>query len=388
MTSPLDNCTSSVRSAVLEKLEISYLRIDVPRYFSDGAWNWRYQCMIAITTGGHTGWGELTYVRPEEERFALATIARRFKNKTIAEALELCRCMRGTVEDAVPETFEIALWDLSARLAGKNILDFFGLKKFDRIPCLETILLNDPAKAAENARLLARNYLKIKLFGDLASDLEIVRAVRKVIPRNCFLTSDVNLGYLKSETERSLSSQQRLDIITDYMRQLRTAGLNACEDPAHFNFEELEKLQNALPGFPIIPDEPMRPGYRLCEYFRAVPGAIYNLHPHAMGSILSALKLAEMIKQGEANVMIGDNSLVGIGCTQWQLLAGGCGAIWCEAVEKTLERSDEFAACIQASPMKKADDGFSYYTGNSVPGFGILLDQDKLKALSEKHITA
>ena len=374
------------RCCGIEKIEIFFVRVDVPRNFSGGVWPWRYQCMFKISGGGKAGWSELTVPDPENICCKLTEISRKFCGKSLGWGMELCRALRGVVPDGIIESLEMAMLDLAARVSGRDILDFLGLPHFDSVPYLECVLQKDPAKAEEHARMLARKYLKIKLFGDIELDTDIVARVRRVIPADCYLTADVNLGYCSGDADRALPSEARLEKVAGEMRKLQAAGLNACEDPAPFTLEEMQKLQGLLTGMPIIPDAPMRPGYRICRNFKAVPGQIYNLHPHCMGSVKAALKLAEDIRASQGGVMIGDNSLIGVGCIQWQVIAGGCRADWCEAVEKSLEGSDKFAECLLKSPVRKCDDGFCRYVGSDEPGFGIVINDEKLKAMSDNHI--
>lgn len=374
------------RHTIVDKIELFFIKVNVERNFSHGSWKWRYQCMIRVSGGGFDGWSELTIPNPEHIHQILSGHSRRFYGNTIAGGLELCRGLRGAVSDSILESFEMALLDLGAKIAGKRAIEFLGLEPFEKIPYLECVLQRDPAKAAEYAGLLARGYLKIKLFGDIELDSAIVSAVRKAIPADCYLTADVNLGYLSSDSERKMASAEKLKKLAEWLGRLQKMGLNACEDPAPLSFSEMKSLQEMLKDMPIIPDALMRPAYKLCKSIDVVPGHIYNLHPHCMGSVRAALKLASIIRRKGGKVMIGDNSLIGIGCIQWQIIAGGCGASWCEAVEKKLERSEVFAKCLLATPMTKSNDGYCIYRDNGVNGFGILVDIEKLKAISNNYI--
>ena len=73
--------------------------------------------------------------------------------------------------------------------------------------------------------------------------------------------------------------------------------------------------------------------------------------------------------------MIGDDSLVGPGCTIWQQLAIGLSAQWVEATEKE-DDSDFFYECIRkistdshTNPIVYQDDCY---------GFGLYLDEKRL----------
>ena len=375
------------KDAVIEKIDIYFYRVNVERNFSHGSWSWRYQCMIRISSGNECGWSELTVPKPENIHRILTEASRRFQGTTISGGLSLCKYLRGTVADGTLECFEMALIDLAARIKGCDALAFLGLSPSgSEMPYLECVLQRDPAKAAELAHVLARKYLKLKLFGDLALDTAIVKAVRSVIPADCYLTADVNLGYLYSDAERALPLPTKIEKLKTILGELGKAGLNACEDPAPLSLADLAEVQKSIDIMPIIPDAALRPAYRVNKSLKVVAGHIYNLHPHCMGSVYATLRLADVIRGGGGKIMIGDNSMIGVGCTQWQILALGLGAVWCEAVEKKLEGSDKFAACVVRTPMSKDDDGYCRYVGRDVRGFGVDIDATKLEAICAGHV--
>lgn len=375
------------KDAVIEKIDIYFYRVNVERNFSHGSWSWRYQCMIRISSGNECGWSELTVPKPENIHRILTEASRRFQGTTISGGLSLCKYLRGTVADGTLECFEMALIDLAARIKGCDALAFLGLSPSgSEMPYLECVLQRDPAKAAELAHVLARKYLKLKLFGDLDLDTAIVKAVRAAIPADCYLTADVNLGYLYSEAERALPLATKIEKLKVVLSALGRAGLNACEDPAPLSLSDLAEVQRSVDIMPIIPDAALRPAYRVNKSLKVVAGHIYNLHPHCMGSVYATLRLADVIRAGGGKIMIGDNSMVGVGCAQWQILALGLGAVWCEAVEKKLEGSDKFAACVVRTPMSKDDDGYCRFVGKGVRGFGVDIDVEKLKSICTGHV--
>ena len=375
------------KDAVIEKIDIYFYRVNVERNFSHGSWPWRYQCMIRFTSGNTCGWSELTVAKPENIQRVLAEACRRFQGTTVSGGLSLCKYLRGRVADATLECFEMALIDLAARIKGCDALSFLGLSPSGlEMPYLECVLQRDPAKAAELSRTLARKYLKLKLFGDLELDTSIVKAVRAVIPADCYLTADVNLGYLFSDAERALPLAEKIKKLKVILCELGRAGLNACEDPAPLSLADLAEVQRTIDTMPVIPDAALRPAYRVSKDLQVVAGHIYNLHPHCMGSVYATLRLADVIRAGGGKIMVGDNSMIGVGCTQWQILALGLGAVWCEAVEKKLEGSDEFAACVVRTPMSKDGDGYCRYAGGDVRGFGVDIDAARLEAICTEHI--
>ena len=112
-------------------------------------------------------------------------------------------------------------------------------------------------------------------------------------------------------------------------------------------------------------------------------GRIYNLHPSTMGSLTHTAKLAHKVKEIGAKVMIGDDSLVGPACSAWQQIAIGVDATWVDAIEKK-EDSKTYLECLESTATKKEDNG--YYSFKPKPGFGLELDSDRLKKVSELYI--
>jgi len=102
-----------------------------------------------------------------------------------------------------------------------------------------------------------------------------------------------------------------------------------------------------------------------------------------MGSLTHTAKLAHKVKEIGAKVMIGDDSLVGPACSAWQQIAIGAGATWVEAIEKK-EDSKLYLECLQSTATKKDANG--YYSFQPKPGFGVELDTNRLKKVSELYV--
>jgi hypothetical protein len=109
-------------------------------------------------------------------------------------------------------------------------------------------------------------------------------------------------------------------------------------------------------------------------------GRIFSIHPHGMGSLIEAVELGRVIQRHGKKLMVGDASLVGPACSAWQQVAIGLGADWVEALEKPQE-SDVFQQCVQTNPIRRTADG-RFFVGEHLPGFGVEIDIERLKALS------
>jgi L-alanine-DL-glutamate epimerase-like enolase superfamily enzyme len=186
--------------------------------------------------------------------------------------------------------------------------------------------------------------------------------------------SDVNKGYKK---------WQSLDELKSILNRFKANGLNAIEDPANLKTQQWIELQKMVGDLTLIPDAPMRPAWKGLETITKGMGHIYNLHPSTMGSLTHTAQLANNVKEIGAKVMIGDDSLVGPACSAWQQIAIGVDATWVEAIEKK-EGSELYLECLQSTATKKEANG--YYSFESRPGFGVQIDTNRLKKVSEMYV--
>ena len=131
----------------------------------------------------------------------------------------------------------------------------------------------------------------------------------------------------------------------------------------------------------IIPDYIMRPSWETLETAVKGMGDIYNLHPHCMGSIHLTAELAYKIKSWDAKLMIGDASLIGPACSQWQQIAIGLGADWVEALEKP-DQSGNYWKCVESLATYQNEEG--EMAMKLLPGFGLNLHLKKVRKLADK----
>lgn len=99
------------------------------------------------------------------------------------------------------------------------------------------------------------------------------------------------------------------------------------------------------------------PAWEGLDRIKSGMGGIYNIHPSRMGNIKNAVDLIHNIDSFGADIMIGDDSLVGPACTIWQQIAIGANAVWVEAIEK-LEDSDDFLACVDDKATYSDTNGY------------------------------
>lgn len=367
-------------SEKITRIELYRYDINIPRYFSFGTWLNRQHLFMKISAGDFYGWSEIPASRnkPDVDLAPWVKYVKQFKNLTISEAQKLLQSQQveGTTNSLKElELMDMGLLDLAGRLQNKPAIELLGLNHRKPVPGLYCILHKDEEKVREEAqKSLEQNlghHLKFKMYGNIEIDLKLLRIIREVLGTDAVVISDANKGY------KEWGSTEELAAI---LNTFKDEGLNAIEDPASLTTNEWIALQKLTGDLDLIPDAPMRPAWKGIEKLQEGMGRIVNLHPSTMGSFNHTALLAKKIQEIGAKVMIGDDSLAGPACSAWQQLAIGSGAAWVEAIEKA-EDSEEYLKCINSSATKKEANG--YYSLNPKPGFGLELDEERIKQVCQ-----
>jgi L-alanine-DL-glutamate epimerase-like enolase superfamily enzyme len=371
-------------AARIDGVELYGVRVNAERRWSHKVQRSRAHLFIRFTGGGKSGWAEMNLRQVPPGAKALEThIARvrwfgELKGKTPAEAIAFLTAHQETLDRAGLEAAEMAVLDLGGRLTGKPAAEILGLAATNPIPGLFCILSDDPQKVREEARRSLeqnlRTHVKVHLYGKSDVDVAVVKAVREVMGPHAYVGGDVNRGY------RPKASDASVDDIVTALTALRDAGLSACEDPAAMSNEQWSEVQRRVGSLDLLPDYPMQPAWKGRLTMNPSMGRIFNIHPHGMGSLIEAVELGRVIQRHGKKLMVGDASLVGPACSAWQQVAIGLGADWVEALEKPQE-SDVFQQCVQTNPIRRTADG-RFFVGEHLPGFGVEIDIERLKALS------
>ncbi len=380
----LDNIPAPLADAEGKIDRIDLYRIDVTheRHFSFGTWHGRQQMVLRYWSQGKYGWGE-TIASANEPDLKIASRKEPYEQllgKTVDEAIRFLRTHQEDWKGRQSEIAEMALLDLGGRLLETPTLELLELPGREPIPGLFCVLEKDiDAVKREVQNSLDQNlttHLKIKLFGDVELDEKVIRAAREVFGREGTLTGDVNGGYF-SRRNRQPGQKPGLEDVAARLTRLHAAGLDACEDPGHFEDEDWIRLQKLVEPLSLLPDAPTRPATVRKNTLPDGMGHIYNIHPDCMHSFLDAVALARRIQDfGGPKLMVGDQSLIGPACDSWTQLAIGLGADWVEAILKPHECRD-FIDCIRSRNVRQQEDG-RFGLSELSPGFGLEVDEDAL----------
>lgn len=369
--------------ARIDGVELYVVQVNAERRFSYAVQKDRQHVFIRFMASGQSGWDELGLPTAKpgetiEQRLAHLEWYRELKGKTPYEAINYLVEQRNKKNRSDLEHAEMALLDLAGRLLNKPATELLGLTGTSPVPGLYCILSDNPQTVREEAaRALEQNlrtHLKVKLYGKPDVDKAVVRAAREVFGATAYVAGDVNMGYRHGE------SNAPVDDVVAAMISLRNLGLNACEDPAEMSNDQWAYVQDRIGAMSLIPDVPLRPAWKSRFNLDPRMGRIYNMHPSCMGSVIEMVELSKVIRANGKKLMVGDASLVGPGCPAWEQLAIGMGADWVEAIEKPQE-NDVFQRCTVRNPVQRTPDG-KFGVKQFRPGFGVDIDEQKLKTLS------
>lgn len=369
---------------VISEAHIYLNQVYAAKKFSFGTWTSRQHVFLSMKAGEETGWGEniITVNQPDVSLEEWSGWMNELVGMTVSQALMYLRDHLDIWQDRMTEMTEMCLVDLAGKLKKKNALELLQLPGREPVNSVFVILSDDPEhveKRVQYAMACGKTkFIKIKLFGDLELDLKVIGAVRKYLSREeTYVIGDVNCGY------RPDGETGELTEIAEHLRLLKEAGLDACEDPAYLSKEEWVKLQELVGDLALIPDYPMRPARKAAETICPGMGHIYNIHPGSAASIIDAISLGDKIKSLGVKLMIGDDSLIGPGCTIWQQLAVGLSASWVEAAEKETE-SDAYYKCVRKIATNSVNNPVSIDV--TAHGFGVYLNEEAVRNQADRTV--
>jgi len=365
-------------------ISLYLVNVTKARNFSHSTWHNRQHIFIAMKSGKHVGWAEVLGSKNDLD-FDIAKWGAFLKpliGSGIEEAIEFGRqeYFKGNWNAKNSEPALMGLYDLLGKIANKPTIDIWGLKGNKPVPAVFTILEREVDMALEQAAIAKEqgltSHVKVKLFGEFELDLQLITAMRAFFGNETKIIGDPNRGY------KYLNS---IDEVAEVMIKLNEAGMDAVEDPSELDKAGWIELESKVGKLALVPDHIMRPAHKGIEIFSPEMGSYFNLHPNTMGTFTELNKLASKIKESGKGLMVGDSSLIGPACTFWQQIAIGNGAAWVEAIEKPQE-SDVFSRCVTGSATKMNSKG-EIELIRKKPGFGLSINENKLKKLSDKYAT-
>ena len=110
---------------------------------------------------------------------------------------------------------ELAMWDIIGKTAGKPLYQLWGGGYRKKVETIAYLHVRPPTEMArEAARYVAQGFrtIKVKIGMDMASDIEIVKAVRQAIGPAVELRADVNGAWTPGTARRQLAKLEPYDL--------------------------------------------------------------------------------------------------------------------------------------------------------------------------------
>lgn len=191
---------------------------------------------------------------------------------------------------------EMALWDLLAREEGRSLAELWGTSQQRSLSTDITLPIMEPTAVPKFWELFASHrfpIVKVKVSGHVERDVELIEALRRLLPAGVELTLDGNQGYRVQEA----------------IRLVHELGLRDCrplffEQPLPEDDEKgLESLSARLP-IPVCVDETVR---SLADAQRVIQKKLaHMINVKIMKSgIKEALAIIECARQAKIPLMIG-----------------------------------------------------------------------------------
>jgi L-alanine-DL-glutamate epimerase-like enolase superfamily enzyme len=210
---------------------IAAYRVDLPLH--EGSYNWSGGKSVEVfdativrieTDAGIIGYGEVCplgpFYLPAYARGARAGIAEIAPHLLNADPTQLGRLNR-TMDAAllghpyVKSAIDMACWDLLGQLAGLPVCELLGGRYGDDFVLYRAISQESPdemAKKVAGYRSQGYRRFQLKVGGNVATDIERIRAARDVLEADDILVADANTGWLPHEAARVVRGVRDIDV--------------------------------------------------------------------------------------------------------------------------------------------------------------------------------
>lgn len=269
----------------------------------------RDMILVEVVSGGVSGWGEVTcgehpfyneewtesawlllnnYIAPK----ALGT------NVDAAAAGSISQGIRG--HKMAQGGFEVACWDLEARLAAKPLWDVIGGGVRTEIPCGVSIGIQDSVEQllGKIQSEVEAGYRRIKIKIKPGWDIDVIARVREEFPET-LLMADANSAYTLNDIDR--------------LKQLDQFNLMMIEQPlAHDEIIDHVPLQQSL-ATPICLDECIRSAHHAEQAIRMGACRIINIKLGRVGGFAEAKRVHDVCMASGIPVWCGGMLESGVG---------------------------------------------------------------------------
>ncbi len=227
--------TSAMGGRLAMRVEVEPLPLKAPFRISGYTFTDVPVAVATLQGGAARGWGEAAGVYYLEDRPAQIVATLAAHRDAIEGGIDRTALRELLPVGGARNAVDCALWDLEAKLAGRSAWQLAGIDRPVARITTFTLGADDPAVVSHGARALAgARAIKLKLDGDVPTDIERVRSLRAARP-DVWLGVDANQGYT-------------LDTLDTVLPHLVDAGVELIEQPLPRGGEaDLEGLGCPIP---------------------------------------------------------------------------------------------------------------------------------------------
>ena len=193
---------------------------------------------------------------------------------------------------------DAALYDLAGRILKVPVVSLLGGAVRTEIPIIRIIAMATPeimANAAADVTAAGFRYLKLKVGGDLTTDIERVGSVRERCGPKIHLTVDANQAYPVSKA-------------VSFLRSIEQFNIDMVEQPvAADDFDGL-KIARTKSSVPILVDESIRSIGDALRIIQMGAADLISIKVGHLGGISAAVKLANICEASSIGCLVGANT--------------------------------------------------------------------------------
>jgi o-succinylbenzoate synthase len=289
----------------IERIEVFpvWIKLVKPFIISLGRVDYAENVFIRITTqSGITGYGECCPFRTiNGESSETAVIVAGYLKEALAgmDPADLETCISRMDEAiygnrSVKSAFDMALYDISARLEDKPLYEFLGGTRRQLETDYTVSLGTEEAMVVQALEIVRQGFgaVKVKVGRGKEEDLGRIRAIRKAIDPAIPMRLDANQGWSVDEAIGVLS-------------ELDGMNIEFCEEPIkRWDFMNLTKVRSHS-AVPVMADESCSDHHDLERLIQLGACDYVNIKLGKSGGIHNALKMIRMAEEVKMPVQIG-----------------------------------------------------------------------------------
>lgn len=255
------------------------------------------------TTDGITGWGECSPFRTihgesQETGFLVGQyLAAVLKGQNpldiAANTIRMDKAIYGN--SCIKSAFDMALFDISAQMAGLPLYQFLGGKSIRELKTDYTVSIGPVDKMVSDAVLIKSagfEIIKVKLGGEPKEDIERIRQIREAVGFDIPIRIDANQGW-KPEDVPAI-----LEALSPFQIQL-------CEEPVlRQQFMALPEIRKNSP-IPIMADESCCDPFDAERLIQLKACDFFNIKLSKSGGLFKSLQILKMAEEAGIGIQMG-----------------------------------------------------------------------------------